>query len=80
MNEVNETLRSIRNEIEFHKMKKNTLKEANEIIDNSKLDDESKQVILDSIRFKWDFHNHKITRLVVARDELMKKYHIPEND
>ena len=81
MNEVNETLRCIRDEISYHKLKLDSLHHTGKFIDECVgIADEHKNNILESIGLKMDFHNHKITGLVDAREELMKKYNIPEYD
>ena len=81
MNEVNETLRCIREEISYHKSRIDSLDRTGKFIDNCVgITDEHKNNILESIGLKMDFHNHKISGLVDAREELMKKYNIPEYD
>ena len=81
MNEVNETLRCIREEISYHKSRIDSLDRTGKFIDNCVgIADEHKNNILESIGLKMDFHNHKIVKLVDAREELMKKYNIPEYD
>lgn len=77
MNEVNETLRALRDEISYHKLKLDSLDKTDKFIENQvSMIDEHKKNILDSIGFKMDFHNYKISSLVDAREELMKKYNI----
>lgn len=77
MNEVEETLRCIRDEISYHKTRLDNLDKTGKFIDECVgLADEHKKNILDSIGFKMDYHNYKITKLVDNREELMKKYNI----
>ena len=79
MNEVEETLRCIRDEISYHKTRLDSLDKTGKFIANQvSMIDEHKNNILDSIGFNMDFHNYKIMGLVDARDELMKKYNIIE--
>ena len=77
MNEVNETLRAIRDEISYHKLRLDSLEKTGKFIDDCVgIANEHKNNILESIGLKMDFHNYKIIGLVDAREELMKKYNI----
>ena len=79
MNEVNETLRALRDEISYHKLKLYSLDKTGKFINDCVgIANEHKNNILESIGLKMDFHNYKIIGLVDAREELMKKYNITE--
>lgn len=73
-NEVEETVRVINSDIDFHKLKLKKLDETGHFIDNYDIPEEHKQNILECIGFKMDFHNYKITQLSTARHEIMLKY------
>ena len=77
MNEVEETLRVIRDEISYHKKQLNSLDKTGKFIENQvSMIDEHKKNILNSIGFKMEYHNYKIIKLVDNREELRKKYNI----
>ena len=74
MNEVNETLRCIRNDIEFHKLALNDLDGLREFVKDLDIPKNHRSLMLECIDFKKDFHNHKITELKDAHKELIFKY------
>jgi hypothetical protein len=74
VNEVDETIRAIKHDIEFHKLKLNQLHETGEYINDSDIPEPHKKLVLESIGFSMDYHNHKIIELVNYREEVMKKY------
>lgn len=77
MNEVNETLRAIRDEISYHKSKIDSLDKTNKFFDTCVgMADEHIDNVKECISFKKSFHNFKINKLSSHRDELMKKYNI----
>ena len=76
MNEVEETLRCIRDEISYHKKQLDSLDDTGNFVNNLGMFEKHKQNILDSIGFKMDYHNYKITKLVDNREEIRKKYNV----
>lgn len=75
-NEVEETLRVINSDIDFHKLKLNEFDETGHFIKDLEIPEEHKQNILECIDFKMDFHTHQITKLINARYEIMSKYNM----
>ena len=79
MNEVNETLRALRDEISYHKLKLDSLDKTAKFFDTCVgMADEHMDNVKECIGFKKSFHSFKIDKLNSHLDELMKKYNIVE--
>ena len=74
VNEVNETIRTIRQDIEFHKLKLDQLDQTGKFIKGMDIPLVHKKIVLESIGFSMDYHNHKIGKLVDYRETVMEKY------
>jgi len=74
VNEVNETIRTIRQDMEVHKLKLEELNKTMEFINNSDIPVNHKKIVLDALDFSIAYHNHKISRLDDYRETVMEKY------
>lgn len=77
-NEVEETLRVIKDDIEYNESKLDKIDKTANYISDSHIPEEHKTIILDSLGFSMAFHNHKIIKLNKARDEVMEKYEVKQ--
>ena len=74
MNVLEETLRVIKEDISFHKWKLTVLSETGDFVNGLDIPSDYKNIILETIGFKMDYHNHKITGLVDHREKLWDKF------
>ena len=76
-NEVEETLRIINNDIDFHNLKIKNLDETGHYVKSLEIPSNHKETIIGCLGFAMDFHDHTISKLITARAEIMDKYDIP---
>jgi len=74
VNEVEETIRVIRQDMEVHELKLEELNKTREYINNSDIPVNPKKIVLEALEFSMAYHNHKMSRLDEYREEVMKKY------
>ena len=74
VNEVEETIRVIRQDMEVHELKLEELNKTREYINNSDIPVNHKKIVLEALEFSMAYHNHKMSRLDEYREEVMKKY------
>ena len=74
VNEVEETIRVIRQDMEVHELKLEELNKTREYINNSDIPVNHRNIVLEALEFSMAYHNHKMSRLDEYREEVMKKY------